>query len=74
MSIGLTSHLAQLLNGLVRRGHIRTSNGQADDILTLCIQLRYLLQFAAEVVFLHQTQSVCWFNSFVCHLDILLKS
>ena len=53
VGIGLASHLTELLDGLLRRRHIGTSNGKADDVLTLGIQLCHLFQLTAEIVFLH---------------------
>ena len=48
---GVVGHFTELLDGLWRWRHIGTADGEADDILTFSIQLGYLLQLTAEVVF-----------------------
>ena len=46
VGIGLRSHLAELVYRLFRRRHVRTTDGKADDVLPLSVQLCYLFQFA----------------------------
>ena len=53
VGIGLPCHLTQFLNGLFRGRHVRTANGQTDNILALSIQLRHLLQLTTEIIFLY---------------------
>ena len=60
MCVGLLSHFAELVDGLLRRWHIWTSDGKADDVLSLGIELGYFFQFAAEVVFLYLGYSIGW--------------
>ena len=47
------SYLTQFLDGLLRRGHIRTADGKTDDIHAFGIHFCHFLQFAAEVVLLN---------------------
>ena len=55
VGIGIMGHLTELFYCLLRRRHIRTAYGEADDIAPRCIQLGHFLQFTTEVVLLYQT-------------------
>ena len=53
MCIRQFGYLTQFVDGLLRRGHIRTADRKTDDILALCIHLGHFFQLAAEVVLLN---------------------
>ena len=75
MGVGAPCHLAERRDGFLRRRHVGTSYGEADDVAPLGIEACHLLEFTAEVVFLHQTESVggLYANWSVFHSGILLK-
>ena len=56
----LSCHLTQFLDGLLRWWHVRTANGQTDNVLAFGIELCHFFQFSTEVVFLYQAQPVGW--------------
>ena len=58
--VWIVGYLAELINGLLRRRHVWTSDGQTDDVLALGIKFSHFLQFAAEVVFLYFRYSIGW--------------
>ena len=64
----LLRHLAQAVDGLLRRRHVGAAYGEAYDVLALGVHLRHLLQFTAEIVFLHQRQAFCWLDVNVLHI------
>ena len=53
VSRGVVGHLAQLVNGLLRRWHVGAAYGQADNVLALGIEPGHLLQLPTKVVFTH---------------------
>ena len=57
-------YLAERIDGLLRRRHVWTSDGEADDVLSLGIKLSHFLQLTAEVVFLYFCYSIGWLYHF----------
>ena len=51
VGIRVVRHAAQLFDGLWRRRHVGTADGQTDDVAALCIELGHFLQLPAEIVF-----------------------
>ena len=58
--VWIVGYLAELVDGLLRRRHVWTSDGKADNVHALGIKLSHFLQLAAEVVFLYFRYSIGW--------------
>ena len=57
VGMGGVRHLAELVDGLLRRRHVGRADGEGDDVLTLGIELHHFFQLTAEIVFLDTVYS-----------------